>query len=200
MRAVGVWGVVAAVLLTPLWIAASSPLLQWREPVYVAAGFAGVVGLGLLFIQPLLAGRLLPGIANATARRWHGWVGGGLLLAVLIHVAGLWITSPPDVIDALTFTSPTPFSAWGVIAMWATLAAAVVAFWGHNPALRRRRLAHLILTATVVMTTVVHAALIEGTMGQLSKLVLCCAALGAIAKVTYDRRAWFLGRKRSETG
>ena len=33
-----------------------------------------------------------------------------MAVAVVIHVAGLWITSPPDMIDALLFTSPTPFS------------------------------------------------------------------------------------------
>ena len=55
-----------------------------------------------------------------------------LVVAVVIHVAALWITSPPDVVDALLFASPTPFSAWGVIAMWAVFAAALLA------ALRRR--------------------------------------------------------------
>ena len=36
----------------------------------------------------------------------------------------LWITNLPDEIDGLLFASPTPFSAWGVIAMWAVFAAA----------------------------------------------------------------------------
>jgi hypothetical protein len=52
-----------------------------------------------------------------------------LVVAVVVHVGGLWITSPPDMIDALLLTSPTPFSAFGVIAMWAIFA---VAFWLHS--------------------------------------------------------------------
>ena len=45
-----------------------------------------------------------------------------LVIAVVLHVAGLWVTSPPDVIDALLFVAPTPFSNWGIIAMWALFA------------------------------------------------------------------------------
>ena len=33
------------------------------------------------------------------------------LLAIAVHVAGLWVTSPPDMIDAITFTAPTAFRA-----------------------------------------------------------------------------------------
>ena len=85
------------------------------------------------------------------------------------------------VIDALTFTSPTPFSAWGVVAMWAAFAAAGLA------ALRRRlrwhpqawRHRHAVLATVTSVGTVVHALLIEGTMEPVSKAILCALVLGA---------------------
>ena len=83
--------------------------------------------MALLLVQPLLVAGYLPGLPRSRGRRMHRWVGGGLIAAVVIHVAALWLTSPPDVIDALLFVSPTPFSAWGVIAMWAVFAAAALA-------------------------------------------------------------------------
>lgn len=46
---------------------------------------------------------------------------------MILHVVGLWVTSPPDVIDALLFWSPTPFSFCGVVAMWAVFASALMA-------------------------------------------------------------------------
>jgi hypothetical protein len=68
--------------------------------------------------------KLTPGLRT---RRTHRWIGGALVVVVVIHVAGLWFTSPPDMIDALLFTSPTPFSPFGVIAMWAIFAVALLA-------------------------------------------------------------------------
>ena len=185
-----IWAALAAALVVPLAVAATSPLLAWREPIYIAAGFAGVVGLALLLLQPLLAGGYLPGLGARRSRHLHARVGGALLTAVVIHVAGLWLTSPPDVIDALLFRSPTPFSAWGVIAMWAVLATALLA------TLRRRlrlhptvwRACHLTLATVIVTGTVVHAMLIEGTMGTLSKAALSALVLAAAAKLMVDRR------------
>ena len=74
-------------------------------------------------------------------------------LRSLIHVGGLWITSPPDVIDALLFASPTPFSAWGVIAMWAIFVAALLAAFRRRLRLRPRtwRIAHSSAAAVVVV-------------------------------------------------
>ena len=186
------WGALGAAVAVPIAVAATSPLLEWRGPVYVAAGLAGVVALALLLVQPLLAAGRLPGLAGPRGRRAHRWVGAALVAAVALHVAGLWATSPPDVIDALLLRSPTPFSLWGVIAMWATIAAALSA------ALRRRlrvradrwRLVHTALTAVVVVGTVVHAVQIEGTMGTPSKVVLCALALGATAWAVADLRSW----------
>ncbi len=195
---IAIWAALAAALVVPIAAAAVSPLLAWREPVYIAAGFAGVIAMSLLLMQPLLAGGYLPGLAGLRGRRVHRFVGGALVVSVVLHVACLWITSPPDVVDALLFASPTPFSAWGVIAMWAVFAAALLA------ALRRRlrlspqvwRLAHTGLAAVVVAGSIVHALLIEGTMETVSKVVLCAIVMLATVKVLADLRVWVIRTRR----
>src|SRR6185436_20757713 len=98
-RAILIWTALAAAIAVPIGAAAASPLLAWRAPVYIAAGFAGVAGLGLLLVQPLLIGGYLPGPSAYRVRRLHRWIGGLLVAAVAIHVGALWITSPQDVID-----------------------------------------------------------------------------------------------------
>jgi predicted ferric reductase len=194
-RVILIWAALAAAVCVPITVASASPLLAWRDPVYIAAGFAGIVALGLLLVQPALIGGYLPGVPAHRGRRAHHWIGGALVVAVAIHVGGLWITSPPDVIDALLFASPTPFSAWGVIAMWAVFAVALLA------ALRRRlglglrtwRIAHLILAVVIVAGSVVHGVLVEGTMETVSKAALCALVLAATIKVVAGR-VW---RKRA---
>jgi len=197
-RAILIWAAVLAAVIAPLAIAATSPLLQWRQPVYIAAGFAGIAAMGLLLVQPLLAAGHLPGLTGRLGRRLHGWIGGGLVALVLAHVLGLWLTSPPDVIDALLFRSPTPFSVWGVTAMWAAIAAAAVAAVRTRLGLRPRvwRLIHASLTATVVIGSVVHAMMIEGTMGIVSKTLLCVLVLAVAAKVLFDLVAPILAARR----
>ncbi|WP_424976667.1 ferric reductase-like transmembrane domain-containing protein [Dinoroseobacter sp. S124A] len=189
MRAALIWGGLGLALALPLGAAALSPLLAWREPVYIAAGFAGVIGLGLLLVQPLLALGLLPGLSAPHARRIHGWTGASLVAAVILHVVGLWITSPPDVIDALTFTSPTPFSIWGVLAMWGIFANALLAVtWRRlhlHPRLWRR--AHLALAALIAGGTIAHALLIDGTMELLTKLGLCLLVGLAVTRALVTR-------------
>ena len=182
MRATLIWLGLATALAAPLIAAAFSPLLQWREWVYITAGFAGIVAMGLLLVQPLLATGALP-LPQPRARRLHRAGGALLLAAVVLHVAGLWITSPPDVIDALTFTSPTPFSVWGVIAMWAVFAAALMAALRKRLTLRPMtwRRAHVSFALIIASGTVVHALLIEGTMETVTKYVLALmVALAAI--------------------
>ncbi len=200
MRAILIWGCLAGVVIIPLAVAATSPLLAWRDPMYIAAGFAGVVAIAIVLLQPLLAAGYLPGLPVARSKRIHRWTGFALVSAVIIHVGGLWLTSPPDVVDALLFTSPTPFSAWGVVAMWALFGAALLV------ALRRRlrirpqvwRLGHTALALMVVVGSVVHAMLIEGTMGTASKTLLCVVLIAATAKVLFDLRVWSsITRRRS---
>ncbi|MEM9330583.1 MAG: ferric reductase [Pseudomonadota bacterium] len=185
-----IWGALAAATLGPIAMSAMSPLLAWREPVYILAGFAGVAALAMLLIQPLLMGQYLPGLTGLRARQLHRWVGALLIAAIVIHVIGLWITSPPDVIDALLFVSPTPFSAWGVIAMWAAFGAAALIMFRQRARLRPRtvRRGHVILVSVTVIGTVIHALLIQGTMETVSKAVLCALVFLAMAKIIFDLR------------
>ncbi len=196
-RARLIWAGLAIAMAVPVAAAAASPLLAWRQPVYIVAGFAGVIAMILLLVQPLLAGGYLPGLTALRSRGLHRWIGSMLVAAVIIHVAGLWITSPPDVIDALTFTSPTPFSAWGVIAMWAVFAAALLALFRKRLRLAPQtwRRAHAGLVTIVVAGSVVHALLIDGTMQTLSKVMLCILVVLATVWTIVKLRIW--GRQRA---
>ncbi|MEP6193491.1 MAG: hypothetical protein ABJ231_06345 [Nitratireductor sp.] len=73
-----------------------SPLLQWHQPIYIAGGFAGIVALATMLCQPLLMGGYLPGLPARQGKSVHRVVGTVVVLLVVVHVAGLWITSPPD--------------------------------------------------------------------------------------------------------
>ena len=192
IRVTLIWVALAAAVAVPIAVAAASPLLAWRHPVYIAAGFAGIFALCLLLVQPVLIGGYLPGLSAHRGRRVHRWIGGALVVAVAIHVGGLWITSPPDVIDALLLASPTPFSVWGVIAMWAIFAAALLAALRRRLRLRPRtwRLSHTFLAVVIVVGSVVHGVLIEGTMETVSKAALCALVLAATMKVMADLRVW----------
>ena len=193
-RAVLIWGALCVALLGPLIAAAWSPLLQWRGAVYILAGFAGILGMCLVVLQPLLAMGWLPGLGGLRGRHVHRWVGLALILAIVVHVAGLWVTSPPDVIDVLLFRSPTPFSIWGVLAMWAVfLAAGVAALRGRFRPLVWRRL-HLGLAVVIVGGSVAHALLIEGTMEFFSKLMLCGLAVAVVLRMLVVRWALLVHR------
>lgn len=190
-----IWVALALAIGVPVALAATSEQLAWRGPVYILAGFAGIIALGLVLVQPLLIGGYLPGLSTYRGRRVHHWIGGALVLAVVIHVAGLWITSPPDMIDALTYASPTPFSPFGVTAMWAIFIVAVLAALRRRLGLRLRtwRIVHLPLAIVIVAGSVVHCLLIEGTMETVSKVVLCVLILAASIKIMVDLQVW---RKR----
>ena len=188
-----IWAALAAAVCVPIAAAAASPLLAWRDPVYILAGFAGIMALGLMLVQPLLIAGYLPGLSAYRGRRAHHWIGGALVVMVVVHVGGLWITSPPDMIDALLFTSPTPFSPFGVIAMWAIFAVALLAALRRRLGLRTWRIAHMSLAVVIVVGSVVHGMLIEGTMDTMSKAALCALVVLAAIKVMVDRRVW---RKR----
>ena len=185
-----IWVALACAVVSPLVIAVTSPLLAARTGVYVMAGIAGAAALALLLVQPLLAAGYLPGLSVARARLWHRWVGTGIVIGVALHVGGLYLTSPPDALDALLLVAPTPFSIYGVIGMWSVVLTIILV------ALRSRmglgynawRIVHNALSAIVVVTSVVHALMIEGTMGSLSKQILCMGVLATIAIVSLHLR------------
>lgn len=190
MSTVLAWVGLGLLTAGPVVLAATSPLLAWRNLPYIIGGFAGIVGLALLVIQPVLAAGYLPGLRLARARRLHRWTGGALVACVVLHIAGLFVTSPPDTLDALLLVSPTPFSVYGVTAMWAVvLTALLVGF-------RRRlgigfpawRIVHNALALVIVVATVIHAVQIEGAMETVSKWVLCLAALAATIVALVDLR------------
>src|ERR1700709_2648751 len=76
MRLPLIWAALAAALCVPIAAAAASPLLAWRGPVYILAGFAGILALGLMLVQPLLAGGDLTGLSAHRGGGGHSWVGG----------------------------------------------------------------------------------------------------------------------------
>lgn len=198
VRATLIWTVVLAATLVPLALAGTSELLAYRGPVYILACFAGIIALALVLVQPLLIAGYLPGLSGYLGRRAHVWIGGALVSAVVVHVGGLWIANPPDMVDALLLMSPTLFSPFGVIAMWTIFATALMAAFRRRLGLAPRtwRLAHMSLAVVIVTGSVVHSLLIEGTMETISKAVLCALVAGAAAKVIADR-VW---RKRAPLG
>lgn len=193
-RSVIIRAALVLLIAWPMIAAAMSPLLAWRSSVYIVAGFAGVFAMGLLLLQPLLAGGYLPGISALKSRRLHRLSGLVLILAIIAHVGGLWLTSPPDMIDALLFRAPTYFSLWGVIAMWASFAAAALMLFQRRLSPRFRRAGHSILVAIVVLSGAAHALLIDGTMEPVSKGILCIAVIAATLKTLYDKRVWRIFR------
>jgi len=193
VRTVIVWGGAIAIASSPVIVAMMSPLLQWRSPIYIVAGFSGVIALSLLFLQPILAGGLLPGLSLVQQRRIHRYIGIALLVAVLIHLVGLWITSPPDVIDALLFVSATPFSIWGVIAMWSVFVTALLVAFRRKLGLsvRRWRLSHWCLATVTVLGSVAHTLMIDGTMERISKMVLCaCVVIATVLVLLKSTQLW----------
>lgn len=193
-----IWALVLVVVIVPIAAAAASPLLAYRDGVYIAAGIAGVIGLALLLLQPLLIGGYLPGLAALRGRLVHRWIGGALVVALFVHVGGLWITSPPDVIDVLLFRSPTPFSVWGVVAMWAIFASALLALLRRRLHLTPRtwRISHTLLAGVIVAGSMVHSLLIEGTMETASKVALCGLLLVVTVRVFAGLGLWPRHRAR----
>ncbi len=186
------WAGLGLVCGVPLVLAANSSLLAWRDPVYIAAGFAGVLAMAVMVLQPLLAIGKLPGFGVMRGRQWHRLVGSLLVLLVIVHVIALWLTSPPDVVDVLLFASPTPFSIWGVVAMWALFGSAVLAATRRRFKLPPRiwRLVHTALFLVIVIGSVGHALLIEGTMETVSKIALCGLLLLVTLKAVAQLRVW----------
>ena len=69
-----IWAALAAAIGMPIALAATSDLLAYRGPVYVIAGFTGIMALGLVLVQPLLIGGYLPALSGYRGRRVHHWI------------------------------------------------------------------------------------------------------------------------------
>ena len=190
LRTVSLWALVVFAISLPVIAVATSPLLAWRDPIYIAAGLAGVIGLALMLVQPLLALGVLPGLPPRRGRRVHRWIGAALVILIGLHIGGLWITSPPDVVDALLLRSPTPFSLWGVISMWAILAVACLAMLKPRLRVRIWRLGHTLLFTVIVATTILHALLIDGTMESVTKFGLSTLTAAATLWAVLALKAW----------
>jgi len=203
--AILVWLALAGVTLGPIALAAASPYLAYRNPAYIIGGFAGIICLALMLVQPLLAAGYLPGIGSLRGRGWHRWLGYALLLGAVLHVGELFVTSPPDTLDALLLVAPTSFSVYGVIAFWCLVATALLVavrrrirpvLWWHL---------HNGLALILALATVIHALQIDGAMELFSKAVLCIAVLVASWVALFDLRVrrplrlWRSRRMRRET-
>lgn len=185
-----IWIGLIVAMAAPVVIAMTSPYLAYRNLPYIVGGFAGIICLSLFVIQPLLAAGYLPGLSLVTERRWHRWIGAAIVTCVVLHVGGLYITSPPDTLDALLLVSPTPFSVYGVLAMWGIVATAILVALRRRLGLRYSTwfIIHNVLALVVVVATVVHALQIEGAMEIASKWMLCLAALAATVVALFDLR------------
>lgn len=194
MRGLMIWVAVAAAALIPVVLAAGSPYLASRNAAYIVASFAGVASLSLLLFQPLLAAGYLPGLNLPRARRAHRVVGSGLFVVAALHIGGLYLTSPPDTLDALLLVSPTPFSVYGVIALWSLLLTGVLVAYRRLLRAATWRVLHNALGLVVGISTVVHALQIEGTMEPISKVAVCTALLLVTGVALVDLRLLRRGR------
>lgn len=181
-----VWGLIATLMVGPIILAALSPYLAYRNPAYIVGGFSGIVGLALFVIQPLLSAGYPSDVAPSRRRRWHQWTGTAIVACVVMHVGGLYVTSPQDTLDALLLVSPTPFSLYGVAAMWTTILIVGLIVFRRRLGVRTPlwQLIHSGLALLIVVSTVIHALQIEGTMETYSKWALSVTALLITAAVT----------------
>jgi hypothetical protein len=83
-----IWVALVTSVVVPLAAAAFSPLLAWRAPVYIVAGFAGILAMVLLLVQPVLAGGYIPDLSTRMRRQMHRLVGAALVTAIVVHVGG----------------------------------------------------------------------------------------------------------------
>ena len=70
--------------------------------------------------------------------------------------------------------------------MWAIFAVALLALLRRRLGLRTWRIAHMSLAVVIVVGSVAHGMLIEGTMETMSKAALCALVLAAATKVIAD--------------
>ena len=188
LRSALLWTVLIIGTIGPLALAGLSPLLEWRDLIYILASLTGILAFCLMLVQPIWAMGGSVEIPAKIRRGLHRWGGIGILGLVLAHVGGLWITSPPDVVDALLFRSPTPFTPLGVIGLIAVTLAVCIALGRAKMPPRIWRMGHSALVLIATLASAGHALLIEGTMETVSKILLCFFVLVLTLKAIVDRR------------
>ncbi len=175
-------------MLVPIVLAVMSPLHQGRSAPYVVGALAGVVLLSLLLTQPLLAIGFNLNTSLACARKWHQWLGGAIVVLIALHIGGLYLASPMDMLDALTLAAPTPFSLYGVIGLWASVLIVFSLLIRKRTKPMRWNTIHNVLALLVVVPGVVHALLIEGSMEVRTKWILCIVIVLASTLVSVKLR------------
>ena len=170
---------VGMLLCVPVVLAMFSPYLAFRPAIYIIAGFAGILTLPLLAIQPILPTRMVD-LNPIRARRLHRIIGPVLILLTLVHIGALYLTSPTDAVDALLLRAPTLFSVFGVIALWALFITASLAMFRKSLPKRLWNSLHLLFNVALSLSIVVHALQIEGAMEPVSKWIICSAILATL--------------------
>lgn len=194
------WLGVAGAMTVPVALAVASPYLAYRNPAYILGGFAGIVCLALLLIQPLLAAGYLPGLSPVQARRWHRRAGVGDR-AVRGDPCRRPVRDQPARHDRRAVAG----RADPVLGLRG--GGDVEPLPGRRlvPLRRRTRLGprgwsllHNLLALVVVVATALHAVQIEGAMEPVSKTALCGLVLIATAAALIDVR--LLRQRRSRWG
>ncbi len=185
IKAASIWALLALCMAVPVAVAASNPVLASRDVYWIIGGLAGSVALALLFFQPLLAAGYVPLPSVPVARHWHRWVGSLTMVAVVLHVGSLYLSSPEDTMDALLLVAPTWFSVYGVIGLVCVVFTAILVAFRKRLRLRYSswRILHNALALLLVVSTIAHALLIDGAMGTVSKIVLCVLVFVATSLV-----------------
>lgn len=80
--------------------------------------------------------------------------------------------------------------------MWAVLGSAALALMRGRIRPRVWRLLHTGLALLIVLGTVLHALLIDGTMGQITKAMLCALVCAATLGTVLHLRVWVVLRRR----
>ena len=65
------WVALVTLVVVPIAIAALNPLQTSRSAPYIVGGLAGVCGLAILLLQPLLAVKNVTHSRIVDSRRWH---------------------------------------------------------------------------------------------------------------------------------
>lgn len=190
-----------ALVILPLVVALVSPLQTGREAIWVIGALAGVLALSLLVIQVLLPTPWLRGIIIGDDSRVHRLLGIAIAVIVIVHVGGLYVTSPDDIADALVLQAPT-YSRLGVLSAWCLALSLGLALARRKLALTYSdwQIVHAFLAVVVVTTAVAHTVMIRGTLDGPVEVLLCGAAVIAVSAAIVHRFVLLPLQRRARLG